>query len=557
MTMAEREDVGAGKSLFRFLSRVWRAPSSAWESRTIHRICTLVRKMGVETAFVESVDQASSLVVAECSAIAAYFKQEINIEVFRISFSTHRLASDLGLLEKNPREALIASIVIINYERPTGDWSSYIFKSIISQPRTNICGAAAMCGTPYTYLLNNYINSAREFHVDITLSNGTTLETSIYGSFFAQQNRITHRCAHACLVMLINNRKSCLKLIEQEDIRNVLALPQNTIGNGDANGLQIDQLEEVLDKYGLAVVRQHFSHSAEANFRYSDSLYRYIEGACPTLLVFTMATDDMHVVSVAGHTLNTDLWRPEAEVGYSIDYGLKFGLTRYLAASAWVDHFVVHDDNFGPYYCLPVDTLRRTTDPTKDKPFRAAFGISVVEKDVTTLGFLAELGSISQIEYIVTKLAQDGTTGEYWIDYLAECLKNKSPITVRTFIVSRDSYCTTLKDKDFDDRCLSQDQIDFLSRELPDRFWITEISLPDLYCGNKRKLGEVLFSCTAGLPTQEQFQNEKVSDWMNTNWIQIRMPSFALRPSGASIVLDTRGHLPLLRVNNEVLPPEW
>jgi hypothetical protein len=79
---------------------------------------------------------------------------------------------------------------------------------------------------------------------------------------------------------------------------------------------------------------------------YLSILTAYIESGFIVLFVFTTSNAIEHVVTVFGHTRNSDEWHPQAIPGYSGPASAPF-----YRSSAWVDHFVIHD-NLGPYYTL-------------------------------------------------------------------------------------------------------------------------------------------------------------------------------------------------------------
>ena len=69
------------------------------------------------------------------------------------------------------------------------------------------------------------------------------------------------------------------------------------------------------------------------NLEYNDFAYKYIESRCPVLLVFFTDNRGRHVVPILGHTLNSDMWRPEAKTAYSPISRLD----QYKPASSWVN----------------------------------------------------------------------------------------------------------------------------------------------------------------------------------------------------------------------------
>ena len=52
---------------------------------------------------------------------------------------------------------------------------------------------------------------------------------------------------------------------------------------------------------------------------------------------------------VIGHTFSEDMWVPDAD-----NY---FEKQKYYSSERWMSEFLIHDDNFGPYLCLPRNYL--------------------------------------------------------------------------------------------------------------------------------------------------------------------------------------------------------
>jgi hypothetical protein len=140
----------------------------------------------------------------------------------------------------------------------------------------------------------------------------------INGSFFCQQNQLTSVCAHASLLMTINNMNlASLPMISAEYINKILGIDHRTnkIDPEVRAGLTIQEVVQILTQLGLATVQMDFYNYP--NQEYEQFVYHYIESKCPVLLAFftsfSMRTILSHVVPVLGHTLNSDMWRPEAE----------------------------------------------------------------------------------------------------------------------------------------------------------------------------------------------------------------------------------------------------
>jgi hypothetical protein len=242
------------------------------------------------------------------------------------------------------------------------------------------------------------------------------------------------------------------------------------------------------------------------------------------------------------------MWKAEAELAYSVTYDEPTFL-RYKPASAWVDHFIIHDDNYGMYLCLALDSLRRITLPKYDQAFRAAVCMTVVPRLVTSSAREAEVGSVASVRKFLDMLSNTRQAIRLpWLERLSQ--EKVAPWVARTLFVSRGDYARHLRSrKDFEGAKLQTDEIDFILRDTPKSFWLTEVSLPDLYTGNKSKLIDVLHPPTT---TPEVRQ-------MSTNIIEIVAPGvcFKFRGKRKYLPLSTLSHFPLFRF--DLKPPlhEW
>src|SRR5262249_11744473 len=117
---------------------------------------------------------------------------------------------------------------------------------------------------------------------------------------------------------------------------------------------------------------------------YEAFIYPIIESGCPTILGVHNART-AHVLAVLGHTWNSDRWSPEENQGYG-----SFPINPYLSSSAWVDHFIVSDDNFGMYSTLPTEGIRNILVPKHNPNLHAALAIGMMPAGVDISGYGAE-----------------------------------------------------------------------------------------------------------------------------------------------------------------------
>ncbi len=220
---------------FDVIGELWTGPN---EAHPLHRICSLARKMGVQSLVIESALNRSEVraeiddldKVYEPTGGATGTKQEFGeAQAIAISYFSERVELDT-VAEANP-DSLIGQAIIINYRAPAsaGFSRSYIYEAILQPPRL-----------ADRNLLNNYISVSKTFPLTV---HGTSFQ--ITGVLYAQQNVKTSACAHTCLRMAVNSTPFANKEITAESINNFLniqppvsgLLPQNTISVIDDCGL--------------------------------------------------------------------------------------------------------------------------------------------------------------------------------------------------------------------------------------------------------------------------------------------------------------------------------
>ncbi len=391
-------------------------------------------------------------------------------------------------------------------------------------------------------------------------SSGTPYEYSYFGSYFFQKSTYTSVCSQAALCMTLNNANLVgdEKFIVPEDINKMVGIDHVTKKfaaklPSDRAEITSDEIKKILTHLGLNVSMLDFFNYP--NTDYVEYLYSYVESNCTTMLVFVVETD-LHVVPILGHTLNTDMWRPEAELNYDPNLS-KSKRFRSTSSSSWVDHFIIHDDNLGMYYSLPVDSLRRVTLPMKDPFFRAKCGIAITRKKLGMTAKDCECVSSVAARNLILGMKNDYDVAlSYWLRKIFLSLKNESvtPFVTRTLLAQKDTYSKHLKEKsDFDGVKFSGEDLNKILSDLPGEFWLTEITLPDLYTTNKSKIADIFFRCEPEYDPNEPFKNmlqARLSEWLLSfkNGIK-ELPDISY--------LTPTGHFPLFCYKESCEPEEW
>lgn len=431
----------------------------------LHRICTLARKQQASVFVVETaIDRAN--VIQEVDTLDAAFGGGGAAEAIAISF--FRGVDERTELFDFRSDSLIGQLILINYRAPNqADFvETYIFEAILRPP--------TLPGS--TVLLNNHLCPPSAF---VCTLNGRSFP--IEGFYYCQQNRRTHVCAHACLRMLLNQAPATPVMFTNEAINTLLAKPDLTAG------LTRNEVVRVIEQLG-DMQAEIIDCSELTAGQYLPLLSSVVESGDRALLVFTTHDEaEEHVVTVFGYTRNSDEWHPQAMPVYAGPQSAP-----YYSSSMWIDHFLIHDDNFGPYFTLSSRTLETETTVK-------AHVIIALRRQAPQIAsdFAQALGSI----VLSSMLPSLATLGRgKWINYIT---RNQWPYVLRTILISKVHYLAHLKSAVGHDKTRLAETDLKLFAHLPDQFWMVEYSLPALFTGNRSKLGEVLISCAGATDKPE------------------------------------------------------
>lgn len=431
-------------------------------------------------------------------------------EAFRISFFREHLDGLASVASVDPG-SLIGQATLINYRSPSSpDFShSYLYEAIFCAPHLIVDSEKQ---TPVD-LLNNYYHSQRDF--EVTVAARTFI---IRGVYYCQQNAVTSVCAHACLRMTLNTASS-RPLVTNRWINTLLGK------SPPLDGLQLQEVQTVLAARGLRQSTYRF-HGANNRIDYIPTLYSIIESGFPALLVFSTSSHGTdHVISAFGHTLNSDEWHPQAQNAYAGPSSAP-----YYSSSNWSDHFLIHDDNFGPYFCFARDSL------STQMAMQPKWVIGLFPTEIIVAPLVAEGIASALWKSLLPQLQSDPRSP--WLDYI---LSKPYTYVMRTLLLSKDEYLRHLREsKSHDGSAMTEGETNWFL-DLPDQFWMTEITLPSLYTGNKSKLAEILISSTERVDVNRPFGL----------FLGMRLPATVVRmgqsgtaeAAGSSLI----GHSPLYR----------
>jgi hypothetical protein len=415
-----------------------------------------------------------------------------------VRFTFFRKPVISGDLHSLTDDDILGYAVVMSLQLPDGKARAYILESVIRVPTIWVTSKA---GPPEMRRLTNYyVHCSRDF-TTVVGTNSHNHSFQIRGCYFCQQNDLTHVCAHAALRVAVNSSSYAGPKLTNRMINKILAI-DHSVGHRfgkydkepESQGVSVEQIDKVVKHIGYDVQIANFY--ANPAIDYAEFIYPLIESGCPVILgVFK--PNVAHVVAVLGHTLNTDRWTPQARSGYG-----SLPTSPYISTSQWVDHFIVSDDNFGMYSTVPTEAIRNLLVPKYNANLHAGFAVGLVPKNVGFSGYAAEQVAVNALGKLIKGTMP--TPANKWF----AALKAISRPVCRTLLQTKTDYLKTMTDMtDAEGGKLSITELNTLNTVLPPLFWITEISVPDLYSGNKHKFGDIAVNANG---TEAEYKNGEV-----------------------------------------------
>lgn len=481
---------------FDIVDKHWKTKSA--NSVPLHRICTLARKQGAVQIWLESAAGRTD-VSDEINALDQSHGGGGSAEAISLSFFT--TATPIDAQNPASNADCLGQLTLINYRKPTSSdfTTSYIYEAVLPAPCLRTEDGASK------NLLNNFVTSIGTFKRQAMGQN-----YDIHGVYYSQQNGVTSVCAHASLKMGLNTLGVCTPPITSGWINTFLSqTPPFT-------GLSLNQIIDVTNKFGIKAWIHDYTNQTGA--KYISDLAAILESGYPALLVFTTGRAIEHVVTVFGHTRNSDEWHPQALPAYSGPAS-----AQYYPSSTWTDHFLIHDDNFGPYYTLSSRALEF------DPEVKAHYVVGLFRHDVNASATYIEANASIILTHVLS--ATQGPSLCRWLDYITQL---KRTFIMRPILIEKADYIDHIKSALAHDQSGASDTELKLLDSLPDIFWQVEFSLPDLYTGNRSKLGEVMLDAT--LPSDP-------ADLLKL-FVGMRLPSVFLDKDGNQYAFGIESHIP-------------
>lgn len=310
------------------------------------------------------------------------------------------------------------------------------------------------------------------------------------GLLYAQQNKLNKTCAQVALRSVISRIiRRDVSYRQINDIAQNVSMPVPIQAFNPADGLATVQIRAVLEGFGIEFRDFDYTqYGRRAKYErkrhpYQKFVYSGVESGAGALVAFrfigpAIQEDRCHMIPFYGHTFNKDTWAPEADIAYfHVGEDLK-----YVSSENWTSSFLGHDDNFGPNFCVP-----RLYIP----PESVEYIVELLRPGFVFDGLQAEALAL---QFLYSVLRQNVQSANAWLERLTYYYDIQM-VVLRAVAISRSEYIRHLSnEKDWSQNSEDREIINILGKYLPKALWAVEISIPQLFPANERKLGEIVLS---------------------------------------------------------------
>jgi len=463
--VSEKQEILLLKPPFSFFNFI---ESRFGDYDSIRRIFSLARSFLAETLIVENINPVG-LVKEENDDILKRFPGYYNGGLLRFSFWKKTLeAGEISALINDDfvGYAIFKRDVINNLQ--FDQW--HVFDAVfVKYPHEHNC-----------------VPRPQKYHLSVA-----NKSFQISGLLYCQQNTLNKACAQVALRSLLS------RILPEGDIsyRRINEIAE-TINPGfdPGKGLDVQQIRRIFIELGLRfndVDYSQYEAQQRRELPYQKYAYAGLESGGGALVGFRLTGRELreeakHIIPIYGHTFNKDTWVPNADISY---FRIGEGVG-YVPSESWTSSFIGHDDNFGPNFCIP--RLYIEND-------KVDYVLEIFRPGVCYGGIQAEAIALNILYSILPSLGGNNK----WISRLVQWTK-KQQIVFRAQAVSATEYVNHLRALiDWDGRTEQPELCKLFLQEMPAFVWAVEISTPQLFPANERKLGEIILDATQTLNLQD------------------------------------------------------
>lgn len=378
----------------------------------------------------------------------------------------------------------------------------------ISRVKDKYLGYCTLRPFPYPTISDAFIekrtvvDSSRFVFIPCSFKNEVNLmgvKLNLDGFPYLQQDGRIVTCAQAAVRVVSQYfyaKKESTTVLTGPDVTEIAKKIPDQQGKRQvpSTGLNVMQIRSTLESLGFNPIVYNYDlvKKEEADLHPEQIIYRYLESGIPVIIGIRTGTIG-HALVVIGHTFNPDYWWSQSETLYFNKPKSGFD---YHCSTNWIQNFIVQDDNLGPYFFVSANFLNQNTFC-----IFAPVGKNVIlpAEDAEKMAYQALTLENSEMREMILMYAKSLKTNSpasanlYWLEKLLQTIRNNE-IILRTFSVTKNFFLS-----DYIQSNNAKVKEIYSKIDLPEKVWIVEISIPDLFCYSRKKIGEVVIDSTGDI----------------------------------------------------------
>lgn len=225
-------------------------------------------------------------------------------------------------------------------------------------------------------------------------------------------------------------------------------------------------------------------------------IYGFIESGFPVMICVNLpGKERSHAILCLGHTYDRNSWSAMAEIAYFKQSSS--GNNKYHVNTAWVRNFIVHDDNFGPYYFIPTEKIKYILSCGFVVLPDAL--IKIYPSDVADIAYDKILASKEISQALQVAMENSGFLNENkkWLSQFLNHKKLKcgDGLVLRPIVMKGEKIINLYKNHEFHEVVEA-----LIENSLEKYFWYVEITHPDIYCHRQECCGCAVIDANDGSP---------------------------------------------------------
>jgi hypothetical protein len=323
----------------------------------------------------------------------------------------------------------------------------------------------------------------------LSLPDGSSV--TVKGFPFVEKDGGIVMCSQAAIASVVafwNQKKNgSFTATTGPEISKVAGVKQEEIKPNAGRGLFPQEIAEFFSQQKFQCYQKVYWQKPVESIRQANpglTIYGFLESGFPVVMV-VKTHSALHALTVVGHTFDKNAWPAIADPSY---YNKPLsGYGYYHSNLTWIRHFIVQDDNLGPYYYLPTDAI-----PDIIAALFVALPFQDAVIDPETAESSAFVGFCQNHELLKKALNHPKMlkANRVWLE---ELLSYFDPSYAGGWVLRPILRQGKEIAQSYADSCFRKKVEKKFGGAAADRlYWRVEISWPDLFCFHESQAGEIV-----------------------------------------------------------------